>query len=88
MDLTEARLKIFSTYVILVHNVQSLFLTIGCFIPVRMSTSMLIIIWNNHTLKASNNSIVAISVQLELITLAVCKSQMLHFLFSELHKYN
>ena len=38
-----------------------------------MSTITIIIAWSDLTLNASNGSIVTISVQLELITLMVCK---------------
>ena len=38
-----------------------------------MSTITLVIVWSDLNLKASNGSIITIPVQLELITLTLCK---------------
>ena len=69
----QGKFKFFFIYVFLIHNAHSLLLTVGCVFPLKVSTGTLIIIWSDLTLKASNKSAVTISVQLELITLIVCK---------------
>ena len=71
--LTKAHFNIFLIYIFFICNVYSLILTVGWFFPVRMSISMLIIIWSDLTLKVSNNSKVTISAQLDLITLTIYK---------------
>ena len=73
MDLTKASSKFVFIYVFLMHIVCSLLLPIECFFPIRMGNVALITVWSGPTLKASNGSILTISVQLELISLTVCE---------------